>query len=89
VRLVEPDDVLGGSVSRGREAFIRNSRKWFARGTTSPWNPSASSKSGDRVLVFVRLRGGAHASGVPLGESIAHVWSLRGTRAEALHVSAD
>jgi ketosteroid isomerase-like protein len=90
VMLVEPDDdVLGEGVSRGHEAWIRHLRKW-----TDTWDefriePEKFFDSGDRTLVFVRLRGRAHASGVPLDESAAHVFTFRGKEIAALHIYRD
>ena len=70
-------------------AFIRNSRRWFETWDDFCIEPEQFLESGDRVLVFARLHGRAHASGIPLDESIAHVWSLRGTLVSALHVYVD
>jgi ketosteroid isomerase-like protein len=41
---------------------------------------------GERVLVFVRFRGRARSSGIPLDYPLAHVWTFRGDKVAAQQV---
>jgi ketosteroid isomerase-like protein len=87
VVLIQPDDVLGEGVCHGREAFVRNARKW-----TETWDDFRNEPEeffdlgGDQVMVFVRLRGRAHGSGVPLDQPVAHVWTLHGREVKQLRL---
>jgi ketosteroid isomerase-like protein len=44
---------------------------------------------GERVLVFLRFRGRARSSGIPLDAPLAHVWTFRGDKVAAQHVYHD
>ena len=88
--LVEPDDdVLGEGISEGRDAVVRSVRKWTETWDDFRMEPEKFFDLGDWTLVFVRLRGRAHASGIPLDESVAHVFTFRGDQVARLHVYAD
>jgi ketosteroid isomerase-like protein len=44
---------------------------------------------GDRILTFVRFRGRAHGSGIPLDLPLAHLWTFRGDLATEQRVYLD
>ena len=44
---------------------------------------------GDEILVFARLRGRAHASGIPLDEPVAHLFTFRDGKIARLKVYED
>ena len=44
---------------------------------------------GDRLLVFVHLRGRARMSGIPINEPVTHVYSYRGGQIAEMHVYPD
>lgn len=90
VVLIEPDDdVLGGGVSRGREAVTSSSRKYTETWDDFRMEPEAFFDLGDRILVFVQLRGGARASGIPLDEPVAHVVTHRGGKVATMQPYAN
>ena len=71
----------------GREAFVRNARKWIETWDGLRNEPEEFfDLGGDQVMVFVRLRGGAHGSGVPLDQPVAHVWTLHGREVKQLRL---
>jgi ketosteroid isomerase-like protein len=90
VVLIQPDDVLGQGVFHGREAWVRAVRELTDTFDDFRIEPERFFDLGDnRVMVFVRFRGRAHASGVSIDEPVAHVWSFHGTQIARLHVYAD
>jgi ketosteroid isomerase-like protein len=45
--------------------------------------------AGDRIVVFIRLRGRGRVSGVPVEDRLAHLWTLRDGKAMSLQVYSD
>ena len=89
VVLIEPDDVfLAGAegVSRGPDAVLRSLTKF-----TEIWDgfriePEEMFDLGDQIVLFLRFRGRAHVSGVPLDQRLAYVMTIRAGRITRLQV---
>src|SRR5687768_15509961 len=90
VVLSQPDDVLGQGVFHGREEYVRAVRELTETFDDFRIDPERFfGLGGNRVMAFVRFRGRAHASGVPIDQRVAHVWTFRGNLVARLEVYAD
>jgi ketosteroid isomerase-like protein len=96
VEYVQTADVgAGETVFRGREGVAQAVAELTDGFESFRVEPERFFDLGDRVLAFVRLRGRARRSGVPIDASFAHVATFRGSeithwrayahRKEALH----
>ena len=79
----------GEPVFRGREGF--DEMMAMLGDTWGKWRiePERFFDAGDRVVVFVRILAEGGASGVPIEVETAHVWTIRGARATAMHAYRD
>ena len=79
----------GEPVFRGREGF--EEMMAMLGDTWGKWRiePERFSDAGDRVVVFLRILAEGGASGVPIEVETAHVWTIRGARATAMHAYRD
>jgi ketosteroid isomerase-like protein len=90
VVVIAPDDMLGEGVIRGRDAYVRNVREFTDTFDDFRAEPEQFFDLGDdRVLVFVRFRGRAHESGVPIEFALAHLHTFRGDQVAQLQVYTD
>jgi ketosteroid isomerase-like protein len=89
VVVIAPDNMLGGGVLRGRDAFARNVREFTDTFDDFHVDVEQVFDQGDRILAFVRFRGRAHGSGIPLDLPLAHLWTFRGDLATEQHVYLD
>jgi ketosteroid isomerase-like protein len=88
--LIQPGSELGNEgVFHGREGFVRGGRELQEVFGDFRMQPEELIDLGDRLLVFVRLRGRAKMSGIPLNEPMTHVYSYRGGRIAEMHVYVD
>jgi ketosteroid isomerase-like protein len=79
----------GEPVFRGREGF--DEMLAMLRETWVKWRIEAEHfrTAGDRVVAFVRIVAEGASSGVPIESETAHVWTIRGGRATAMHAYRD
>ncbi len=79
----------GEPVFRGREGF--DEMMAMLGDTWGKWRiePERFFDARDRVVVFVRILAEGGASGVPIEIETAHVWTIRGARATAMHAYRD
>jgi uncharacterized protein len=84
-----PDYPEGEPVFRGREGVAQFAA--MIRETWDEWHfePERFLEAGDRVVVFVQIRGKGGASGVPIELESTHVWTIRFGRAVSLQVYRD
>jgi ketosteroid isomerase-like protein len=89
--LIQPGAEVGAEgVFHGPEGFVRGLQVM-----TETWDEFQAvpeelfDPGGDQIVVFARLRGRAHASGIPLDEPVAHVFTFRGGKLARLHVYED
>jgi ketosteroid isomerase-like protein len=83
-----PDDLLGGGL-HGRDAWAAQAREFTDTFDDLRVEVEDMLDLGERVLAFVRFRGRAHSSGIPLDLFVAHVWTFRGERIAAQDVYLD
>jgi ketosteroid isomerase-like protein len=84
-----PDNMLGGGVVHGRDAYAAEARKFTDTFDEFRAEPEEIFDHGERVVVFLRFCGRAHSSGIPVNVPLAHVWTFRGDKAAALDVYLD
>ena len=89
VVVIAPDNMLGGGVLRGRDAVARNVREFTDTFDDFRVDVEKVFDGGDRILAFVRFRGRAHGSGIPLDLPLAHLWTFRGDLAVEQRVYLD
>jgi ketosteroid isomerase-like protein len=89
--LIQPGAEVGAEGTfHGPEGFVRG---WKVM--TDTWDEFEAvpeelfDPGGDQILVFARLRGRAHASGIPLDEPVAHLFSFRDGKLARLKVYED
>jgi ketosteroid isomerase-like protein len=82
-RQVEPE------IYRGHEGVRRPARQLLEAWSELRQAPSEYLAAGERVLVLLAIEGRGRASGVPVHERIAHVWTLRDGRVAALAYFGD
>jgi ketosteroid isomerase-like protein len=83
-----PDDLLGGGL-HGRDAWAAQVREFTDTFDDLRVDVEDILDLGERVLAFLRIRGRAHSSGLPLDLFLAHVWTFRGQRVAAQDVYLD
>jgi ketosteroid isomerase-like protein len=86
--LIQPGAEVGAEGEfHGPEGFVRG---WQVM--TDTWDDYHAvpeeliDPGGNQIVVFARLRGRAHASGIPLDEPVAHVFTFRDGQIAKLHV---
>jgi ketosteroid isomerase-like protein len=90
VELIQPDGLGGGAgVYHGPEAFVRGIQELTDTFDDFRVEPEEFFDLGDRVLAFVRLRGRARGSDVPIDGPFAHVVTFRGGLISSWHAYAD
>jgi ketosteroid isomerase-like protein len=89
VVMIAPNDILGGGVVRGREALERHLQDLTETFDNFRVEVEQIFDHGDRILAFVRLRGRAHGSGIPLDVPLAHLWTVRDGVATEQHIYVD
>jgi ketosteroid isomerase-like protein len=88
--LIQPCSELGNEgVFHGRKGFVRGGHELQEIFGDFRVQPEELIDPGDRLLVFVRLRGRARMSGIPLNQPMTHVYSYRGRQVAELHVYPD
>jgi ketosteroid isomerase-like protein len=87
VEYVQTADVgAGETIYRGRDGVAQAIEELTAAFESLRLEPEEVFDLGDRVLAFVRLRGRARRSGVPIDQCFAHVATFRGS--EIIHWQA-
>jgi ketosteroid isomerase-like protein len=90
VELVQPDGLAGGEgVYRGRAGVLRGLEGMAETFADLELVVEELFDHDDHVVAFVRLRGRARASGVPIDAPVAHVVTFRGDLIARLEVLAD
>jgi ketosteroid isomerase-like protein len=86
--LIQPGAEVGAEGEfHGHEGFVRGLQV-----LTDTWDDFRAlpeelfDPGGNQIVVFARLRGRAHASGIPLDEPVAHVFTFRDGRISRQHV---
>jgi ketosteroid isomerase-like protein len=86
--LIQPGAEVGAEgVFHGHEGFVRGLQVM-----TDTWDDFHAipeqliDPGGNQIVVFARLRGRAHASGIPLDEPVAHVFTFRDGQIAKQHV---
>jgi len=75
----QPDELGGGEGTySGREGVARGVQQLLEVFDEMHAAPERFIENGDCVVVFVRLRGRAKQSGVPIDEPFAHLFKFRG-----------
>jgi ketosteroid isomerase-like protein len=88
--LIQPGSEIGNEgVFHGREGFVRGGRELQEIFGDFRIHPEELIDLGDRLLVFVQLRGRARMSGIPLNEPMTHVFFYRGGQIAEMHVYPD
>jgi ketosteroid isomerase-like protein len=95
--VVAPDAVMiqpgagvgGGGVFHGREEVVRGTQELPEVFDDFHIDPEELIDLGHQIVVFVQLRGHAHASGIPLDEPMTHVSTIRAGRIERFEVFED
>jgi ketosteroid isomerase-like protein len=89
--LIQPGAEVGAEgVFLGPEGFVRGLQV-----LTDTWDDfhvlpeELIDPGGDQIVVFARLRGRAHASGIPLDEPVAHIFTFRDGQIARLQVYED
>ncbi len=86
----QPDEVGGGEgVYHGRDGVVRGVRELQDVFDELHAVPEEYFIAGDYAVVFVRLRGRAKGSGVPIDAPYAHVWRFRGAQVDLWHAYSD
>jgi ketosteroid isomerase-like protein len=87
VEFTQPE--IGESVYHGREGVARGVQELFDVFEDISAEPEEFFVAGSEVVVFVRLRGRARGSGVPVEFPLAHVFRFRGAQVDRWHAYAD
>ncbi|MFL5820876.1 MAG: nuclear transport factor 2 family protein [Solirubrobacteraceae bacterium] len=84
-----PEYPEGGQVYRGRDGS--DQFRDMLRQAWSKWlvEPERFLDAGEHVVVLVRIQGAGGASGLQIGHSPAHLWTVRGGRASSMQVFMD
>jgi ketosteroid isomerase-like protein len=86
----QPDEIGGGQgVYIGREGVARGVQELLDVFDELHSVPERFFTAGDYVVVYVRLRGRAKGSGVPIDAPYAHVWRFRGEQVDLWHAYSD
>ena len=87
---VQPDALGGGEGTyHGREAYARGVRELTDTFEDFHVEPEKFFELDDQVLVFVRPRGRARQSGVPIDAPFAHLFTFRGELVSRFEAYAD